>query len=72
MQANGLNGYVEVPKAGARRVRVAVLDLDTGLSGALDIPVRPDDFENVAAAPAIATNLPDMSVPRKGKKANLR
>lgn len=69
VQANGLNGYVEVPKAGARRVRVAVLDLDTGLSGALDIPVRPDDFENVAAAPAIATNLPDMSVPRKGKES---
>ena len=69
LQATGLNGYVEVPKAGARRVRIAVLDVDTGLTGALDIPVRPEDFANAGAAPATATNLPDVLVPRKGKES---
>jgi len=63
-----LSGYLEVPKAGTRRVRIAVLDIDTGLTGALDIPVRPEDFENGAAPPATAAILPTISVPRKGKE----
>jgi VWFA-related protein len=69
LHVSGLSGYVEVPKAGARRVRIAVLDIDTGLTGALDVPVRPEDFANVAAAPATATNLPEVLVPRKGKES---
>ncbi len=67
LQASGLHGYVEVPKAGTRQVRIAVLDIETGLTGALDIPVRPEDFENAPASPATAANLPEISVPRKGK-----
>jgi len=68
LQASGLSGYLEVPKAGTRRVRIAVLDIETGLTGALDIPVRPEDFENAAAPPATAANLPTISVPGKGKE----
>jgi VWFA-related protein len=65
LQASGLHGYVEVPKAGTRRVRIAVFDIETGLTGALDIPVRPEDFENAVASPATVANLPEISVPRK-------
>lgn len=68
VRANGLSGYVEVPKAGARRLRIAVLDIDTGLTGALDIPVRPEDFANATAAPQAATNLPEVFVPKKGNE----
>jgi VWFA-related protein len=68
LQASGLRGYLEVPKAGTRRVRIAVLDIETGSAGALDIPVRPEDFENVARPPATAAILPTISVPRKGKE----
>ena len=67
--ASGLHGYVEAPKAGTRRVRIAVVDIETGLTGALDVPVRPEDFENVAASPATAANLPEMSIPRKKKES---
>jgi VWFA-related protein len=67
LQASGLHGYVEVPKAGTRRVRIGVLDIETGLTGALDIPVRSLDFENAAASPATAANVPEISVPRKKK-----
>jgi VWFA-related protein len=69
LQASGLHGYVEVPKGGTRRVRIAVLDLETGLTGALDIPVRPEDFENAAVWPATVANLPELSFPRKKKES---
>jgi VWFA-related protein len=69
LQASGLRGYLEVPKAGTRRLRIAVLDIETGLTGALDIPVRPEDFENPAASPATAANLPEISVPKKKKES---
>jgi len=68
LQASGLSGYLEVPKAGTRRVPIAVLDIETGLTGALDIPVRPEDFENAPASPATAAILPTIFVPRKGKE----
>jgi VWFA-related protein len=67
--ASGLHGYVEAPKAGTRRVRIAVVDIETGLTGALDVPVRPEDFENAAASLATAANLPEMSIPRKKKES---
>jgi VWFA-related protein len=67
LQASGMHGYVEVPKNGTRRVRIAVLDIEVGLTGVLDIPVRLEDFENATAPPATAVNLPEISVPRKGK-----
>ena len=69
LQASGLHGYVEVPKVGTRRVRIAVLDIETGLTGALDVLVRPEDFENAAASPATAANLPEVSAPRKKKES---
>jgi VWFA-related protein len=69
LQASGLHGYEEVPKAGTRRVRIAVIDIETGLTGALDIPVRSEDFENAVASPATAANLPEISVPRKKKES---
>jgi hypothetical protein len=69
LQASGLHGYVEVPEAGTRRVRIAVIDIETGLTGALDIPVRSEDFENAVASPATAANLPEITVPRKKKES---
>jgi VWFA-related protein len=69
VRASGLHGYVELPKSGTRRVRIAVLDIETGLTGALDIPVRGEDFENAAPLPATATNLPELSFPRKKKES---
>lgn len=68
VQASGLHGYVEVPRSGTPRVRIAVLDSETGLTGALDIPVRPEDFENAAPPPATAIDLPELSVPRTKKE----
>jgi len=44
-EANGVRKYVEVPTAGTSRVRVAVVDMASGLVGALDIPAQ----ANVAA-----------------------
>jgi VWFA-related protein len=68
LRASGLHGYLEVPKSGTRRVRIAVLDIETGLTGALDIPVRPEDFEHAAPSPATAVNLPELSFQRKKKE----
>jgi hypothetical protein len=69
IQTAGLRAYFAVPKASARRLRIAVLDLDSGLTGTLDIPVRPQDFANASAPPAAAMNLPDIPVPGKGKES---
>jgi VWFA-related protein len=66
VMANGLNTYIDVPKAATRRVRIAVLDLDTGLTGALDVPVRAEDFENLVDPPATTVNIPELYVPKKG------
>jgi VWFA-related protein len=68
VMANGVNTYIDVPKAATRRVRIAVLDLDTGLTGALDVPVRAEDFENLADQPATAVNVPELYVPKKGSE----
>jgi VWFA-related protein len=68
VQRTGLSGFVEVPKAGAWRVRIAVIDVSTGLTGALDIPMRAVDFQNAAAADATVANLPEVTVPRNVKE----
>jgi len=52
LQTSGLRGYLDAPKSGTERVRIALLDLDTGVTGALDIAVHPGDFVESAAAPA--------------------
>jgi VWFA-related protein len=61
LQTSGLHGYLDAPKADTVRVRIAVLDLGTGLTGALDIPIHPEDFENTAAPPAAL--LPESASP---------
>lgn len=51
-QAQGIPDFVTLrPDPARRRVRFVVLDVPTGLTGALDIPVRPGDL-GVVAAPA--------------------
>lgn len=45
-----------------RRVRIAVLDEPTGLVGALDIPVQPEELEN-AAAPSAAPLVGGAAIP---------
>jgi VWFA-related protein len=52
LQTSGLQYYLGAPKSGTERVRIALLDLGTGLTGALDIAVHPEDFESAAAPPA--------------------
>lgn len=49
VQTYGLRGYVDFDDTGAERIRIAVLDLNTGLIGSLDVPVRKNDYE--AATP---------------------
>jgi VWFA-related protein len=54
-QAQGIPDFITLaPNPATRRVRFAVVDIPTGLTGALDVPVRPEDLEMVAppAAPA--------------------
>jgi VWFA-related protein len=65
VRAHGLNTFVDVPKSGTTRVRVALFDLDSGRAGTLDIPVRAVDFENPAPQPASAANLPELTPPSK-------
>ncbi len=51
-QASGIPDFVTLtPNPATRRVRFVVLDVPTGLTGALDIPIRPGEPE-IAAAPA--------------------
>lgn len=61
LQTSGLHGYLDAPKADTVRVRITVLDLGTGLTGALDIPIHPEDFENATASPAAL--LPESTSP---------
>jgi len=52
-QKQGFREFVDVPAAvDTRRVRLAVFDERTGLTGAVDIPVRAEDIEKAGAAPA--------------------
>jgi len=51
-QAHGFQEYVDVPPmAGTVGVRIAVLDTRTGLTGALDIPMREADLAKAAVPP---------------------
>jgi hypothetical protein len=73
-QAQGIPDFVALaPNPGVRRVRFVVLDVPTGLTGALDIPVRPEDLEIAApipaAPPAVAVTavlaIPDRDTPEQ-------
>jgi hypothetical protein len=57
------------PAADTQRVRLVVLDVPTGLSGAVDIPVRPQDLQKAlepAVQPAKATITPFVEIPDRG------
>ena len=68
-QAQGIPDVVTLaPNPATRRVRFVVLDVPTGLTGALDIPVRPADMERAAAstpaaAPAAAAVTAVLAIP---------
>lgn len=54
LQSAGLRGYVEAPRAGTARVRIAIVDATTMQTGAVDIPVSRKDSTaagSVASAP---------------------
>ncbi|HEY6467823.1 MAG TPA: VWA domain-containing protein, partial [Candidatus Acidoferrales bacterium] len=61
VQRYGLRGYVDFPDSGADRIRIAVLDVNTGLIGSLDVPVRKNDYE-VATPVAPPKNTPPSPV----------
>ncbi|HXW56629.1 MAG TPA: VWA domain-containing protein [Candidatus Cybelea sp.] len=50
-QSKGFSTYLDVKKSGTGHVRVEALDLNSGLTGALDIPAHPENFNYVAASP---------------------
>ena len=55
LQKQGFRELLEVPtNPSTRRVRFAVVDERTGLTGAVDIPVRAEDIEQAVASPATA------------------
>ncbi len=59
-QARGFQEYVDVPPmADAGWVRIAVVDTRTGLTGALDIPMRAEDLAMAAAPPATLPAAPE-------------
>jgi VWFA-related protein len=66
-QAGGIPDLVGVAaNADTRRIRIAVLDEPTGLTGAVDIPVRPADLAKVAEpSPAPATAIPTLEIADK-------
>lgn len=61
-----------MPAADTRRIRLVVLDVSSGLTGAIDIPVSPADFAKAAAAapappPAPVVTTPYLELPDKVK-----
>jgi VWFA-related protein len=62
-----------MPSAGTRRIRLVVLDVSSGLTGAIDIPVRPSDVAKAAtppAPPAPVVTTPYADLPDKVKGAS--
>jgi len=56
-QSNGIPDRVSlIPAAGTQRIRFVVLDVSSGLSGAIDVPVLPSEIAN--AAPPVALSVP--------------
>jgi VWFA-related protein len=68
-QAQGIPDFVTLaPNPDTRRVRFAIVDVPTGLTGALDLPVRPEETQTVRVsppAPAAATITAVFSIPDK-------
>jgi hypothetical protein len=58
------------PSAETRRIRLAVLDVSSGLAGAIDIPVTPDEIAKATAPvepPAPVATTPYVELPDKVK-----
>jgi VWFA-related protein len=55
LQSSGVHGFENIQDAGAQRARIAVLDLNSGLTGAVDVPLMP---VSPAAAHAASTTSP--------------
>jgi VWFA-related protein len=70
-QANGIPDHIALmPSADTRRIRLVVLDVDSGLTGAIDIPVLPSEISKAAAAvalPAPVVTTPYVEFPDKTK-----
>jgi VWFA-related protein len=67
-QSTGIPDHVALmPSADTRRIRLAVLDVSSGLTGAIDIPVLPSEIAkaNAPAAPVVTT--PYLELPDKVK-----
>jgi len=61
VQEHGLRGFMDFPYEETPRVRVAVLDEGTGLTGALDIPIRKEDLAFAVAVPSSAATAANAS-----------
>ena len=70
-QAEGIPDRVGLtPAADARRIRFVVLDVSSGLTGAVDIPVLPSDIAKASASvppPAPVVTTPFVELPDKQK-----
>ena len=73
-QSSGIPDHIALmPNADTRRIRLVVLDVSSGLTGAIDIPVLPSEVakarEPVHPPPAVATT-PYVELPDKVKGAS--
>jgi VWFA-related protein len=70
-QSTGIPDHVALmPAADTRRIRLAVLDVSSGLTGAIDIPVLPSEIAKANAPPAPAAPVvttPYLELPDKVK-----
>ena len=69
-QSSGIPYHVALmPSADTRRIRFVVLDVSSGLTGAIDIPVSPSEIANAAKAvkPAPVATTPYLELPDKVK-----
>jgi VWFA-related protein len=70
-QSSGIPYHVALkPAADTRRIRMVVLDVSSGLTGAIDVPVRPEEIAKVtapAAPPAPVVTTPYLELPDKVK-----
>ena len=70
-QSNGISERVAfLPAADTRRIRLVVLDVSSGLTGAIDIPVSPTEIEKATAPvppPPPVVTTPYVDLPDKAK-----
>ena len=70
-QSNGIPDHISLkPAADTRRIRMVVLDVSSGLTGAIDVPVRAEEIAKAAAPlalPAPVATTPYLELPDKVK-----